>query len=159
VVELAQRAAAAATLPTPGALGFNPDRIDGRSPVTIVNYPTWLWVDGSHWHSVRAQAAIGPERASVVAAPTEVTWQMGDGHTVTCAGPGVRWTPQAGASDCTYAYPNGSGGRLLRVTATIHWSVSWTSNVGQSGTLPTMTTSSSAPLEVDQVETVLTPTG
>jgi hypothetical protein len=43
------------------------------------------------------------------------------------------------------------------ISATIDWSVVWTSNVGKSGSIGTPTTSSSGFLNVDQIESVVSP--
>ncbi|GEM_PF-2956531 len=154
-LEVARAAEARAQLPPPGPLHFNPDEINGVGPLTIVNYSTWLWVNPDMWRPVRVTAAVGPVRATVTARPTFVTWDMGDGHSVVCDGPGLAWFPGEVSSPCTYSYRHSA--RRLTVTATVSWSIGWHSTLGQSGTFPALRTSSSAPLSVTQVETVNTP--
>jgi hypothetical protein len=154
-LEVARVAEARAKLPAPGPLHFNPDEINGVGPLTIVNYSTWLWINRGMWHPVSVSAEVAPVRAAVMARPTSVTWDMGDGHTVMCDGPGLPWSPGEVSTSCKYSYRHSA--RQLTVKATVLWSITWSSNLGQSGTFPALRTSSSTPLSVTQVETVNTP--
>jgi len=82
----------------------------------IVNVQTWLWLSGA-WRSMSATAAAGPVKATATAVPTKVVWDMGDGHSVTCYGPGTvynRDKPASGQStNCSYTYrtPSSAGPR------------------------------------------------
>jgi hypothetical protein len=97
----------------------------------IVNLQTWLWVSGA-WRGTSATAAAGPVKAIATAIPDKVVWEMGDGHSVTCYGPGTVYDsnkPASGQSTtCSYLYRTPSsaapGGRYT-VTATIYYRVSW----------------------------------
>ena len=86
-------------------------------------------------------------------------------------GPGTAYVltlPAASQStDCSYAYPDTSAGQptldgdpndgTYVVTATVEWSVSWSSTgVAGGGNLPTLYTSNSSLLRVVQVESVNT---
>ena len=90
----------------------------------LVNVATWLWVDPATWHPVTATANAGPVTTTATAAPTKVVWDMGDGHTVTCDGPGTVYDPSTpdATTDCSYTWPAAG---TYTVTATIYWSVSW----------------------------------
>jgi len=149
-------------LPGP-SLHFNP------SAASVVNLPTWLWIDPSVWHTYAVTASVGTVSATAVATPEAVTWQMGDGHAVTCDGPGrafdLSLPAQMQATSCHYTYRTSSLGQLSAdgnaddaaylVRATIVWTVSW-SAVGAAGegTLPSLTTSAATPVRVVQVESV-----
>jgi hypothetical protein len=139
--------------------------------MAIVNLPTWLWTDASSWHAYSVSASIGSVSATAVATPVSIRWSMGDGGTVTCAGPGTQFDPRvsakAQATDCSYAYSVSSAGqpspdedpndRSFVVTATVTWSVSWTSvGAAAGGTLPTLFRSTSTHLRVEQVESLIT---
>ena len=120
--------------PTPR---FGPDPSLNEWKMAAVGYPLWLWTDGPTTVSDRAQA-YG------VTFVLRATWQsttfdMGDGHEVTCATtraykagttPG-RKSPACGYTYLTSSLPKGN----YRVTATTNWRISW-SALGQSGSLP-----------------------
>jgi hypothetical protein len=148
-------------LPAP-AIGLDPPSF------SVVNLPTWLWVD-TIWRSVSATAVAGTFSATAVATPQSVTWQMGDGATVICDGPGQSYqasVPAARQSTyCSYEYRRSSLGEpssdgdandaAFPVTATILWSVSWSAaGTSGGGPLPPLYTSSTVHLRVEQVESI-----
>jgi hypothetical protein len=97
----------------------------------IVNVSTWLWIVGT-WRGRTATADAGPVAATATAVPDKVVWSMGDGHVVTCYGPGTPYNDNEPSSDqstsCSYTYASPSSaapdGRYT-VTATIYYRVSW----------------------------------
>jgi hypothetical protein len=149
-------------LPVP-LLHFNP------SGPSVVNLPTWLWIDPSVWHRYSVTASVGTVSATAVATPESVTWEMGDGGVVVCVGPGHPFEvglPAGGQrTACSFTYGTSSIGQLspdanpddaaYTVRATITWAVSWTAQgaPGQ-GILPSLTTSAESSLRVVQVESV-----
>ena len=113
------------------------------SPATTgyVNLAEWLWIDPSIWHpfTTTAQAcnAGGCTTATATATPAYVTWNTGDGSTVTCNGPGTAYnpalrpppsrrpartpTPTTSAGQPT---PNGNpNDAAFPITATVTWTV------------------------------------
>jgi hypothetical protein len=137
----------------------------------VVNIPTWLWIDPSIWRPFAASATAGAVTATAVATPSSVTWSMGDGGTVVCEGPGARYDTSKPASeqdtDCSYTYRQSSIGQpspdgnpndgAYPVTATITWAVSWTvTGASGGGALPYLRTSSTVPVRVEQVESIIT---
>ena len=62
-----------------------------------VNLAEWLWIDATVWHSLSTTAqacnAGGCVTATATATPAYVTWDTGDGSTVTCNGPGTPYDP------------------------------------------------------------------
>ena len=139
------------------------------SGASIVNLPTWLWIDASIWHSQSVSASAGPVSATAVATPVSVSWSMGDGGGLNCDGPGTPFLPAQPVSGqstgCAYTFARTSAGEpssdgnpndgAFDVTATVTWSVSWTAQgAAGGGTLPTLFTSTSTPVRVEQVESI-----
>jgi hypothetical protein len=125
-VVLAQQAVSHLPLPAPSIEMAPPSDRD-----QMVNVSSWLWVDPAAWRSLSATAAAGPVSATATAAPAEVVWQMGDGQSVTCDGPGVPYdssNPNA-TTYCSYMWPSSSAGQpggVYQVTATVYYRASWT---------------------------------
>jgi hypothetical protein len=149
-------------LPAPN-LHFNP------SGSAVVNLATWLWVDPASWQPQSVSASAGGVTSTAVATPHSVSWSMGDGSTVVCAGPGTVYDlslpPASQQTSCSYVYAQSSAAQpspdgdpndgSFEVTATVDWSVTW-SAVGApgGGVLPDLTTSATVPLRVEQVESL-----
>jgi hypothetical protein len=108
-------------------LGLGSPTIEMAPPTghpQLVGVATWLWIDPGAWKMLTASASAGPVTTTATAVPTKVVWDMGDGDTVTCAGPGTPYDPNDpnATTDCSYTWP---GPGTFEVTATIYWSVSW----------------------------------
>jgi hypothetical protein len=161
---LALQAENSITLPDP-VLHLDP------SGTSVVGLATWLWLDPTIWKAESVTATAGPVSATAVARPVAVTWTSGDGGQVVCNGPGTAyavWLPAAlQTTDCSYDYLHTSAGQptldgnpddgTYVVTATVEWSVSWSSTgVAGGGVLPTLYTTSTSPLRVVQVQSVNT---
>jgi hypothetical protein len=161
---LALQAEQSLELPSP-TLHSNPSR------ASVVNLPTWLWVDGAIWHSYSVTASAGPVSATAVATPVSVTWTLGDGAVVSCGGPGAPFDPGKLATQqttsCAHTYrissagqpaaDGDSGGGSFVVVATVSWSIGWSAQGAPGGgSLPALSTSSSTRLRVEQVESIFT---
>ena len=159
---LALQAENAITLPGP-VVHLNP------SGSSVVGLSTWLWVDSSVWHEYSVTATAGPVSATAVARPVGVTWSTGDGQAVTCGGPGVVYDPLVPSAwqstYCSHTYARTSIGQptpdgdpdhgRFTVGATIEWAVTWTAlGAAGGGPLPTLYTSTAAPLRVVQIESL-----
>jgi hypothetical protein len=125
----------------------------------LVGVPVWLWLDGGYWQPASATASAGGASATVTAEPVSAVWEMGDGTSVTCDGPGTPWTPAVAAdaaSDCSHVYrraSTGEPGRRFPVSVTVTWAVSWTSTVpGFGGDLDPLTRTSAASVAVGEVQ-------
>ena len=107
-------------LPTPEVQMAPPDGAE-----QLVGVPTWLWLPASSWKTTSVTASAGPVSATVTAVPDEVVWDMGDGDSLTCDGPGTPYDPAApdATTGCSYTWPEAG---TYRVTSTIYWAVSWT---------------------------------
>jgi hypothetical protein len=128
----------------------------------LVGFPVWLWVDGTVWRSFEAHASIAGVSVSVVAQPKTLTWDMGDGTSLSCAGPGIAWTdatPDGQQSECSHVYQfvsdrQPSGRYPARVT--VAWTVTWSASTGESGTLPEASRSTTFSLDVGERQAVIT---
>jgi hypothetical protein len=115
----------------------------------LVDVSSWLWIESAVWRSLSATAAAGPVTATATAVPAEVVWNMGDGRTVTCRGPGVPYdssNPNA-TTYCSYTWTSSSAGQpggAYRVTATVYYQAAWTAagapGGGNFGLIPGPTT-------------------
>jgi hypothetical protein len=113
--------------------------------MAAIGYPLWLWADGPT-HVGPITDSVGGLSVSLDADVSSLTFRMGDGHSVNCAGWGHEWTPAvepgAKSPSCGYSYskPSLPAGKYT-VAATANWAVTWTSN-RQSGVInvPAVTT-------------------
>ena len=152
--QLAQVARNELGLPSP-AIEANP------AAEQLVGLPTWLWLDRAEWKTVSATASVPGISVTARAKPTSVTWTMGDGHTVTCKGPGTAYSagtnnPKSASPTCGYTFPSSSAGQpgeAFAVSATVRWTVTWT-GAGRAGTFPAMTTTSTAAFRVAESQSV-----
>ncbi|HET9873105.1 MAG TPA: hypothetical protein VFP89_11000 [Propionibacteriaceae bacterium] len=126
--------------------------------MAVVGYPLWLWVDGP--------ARIGPVSQAVAnlsvsldAKVSKVVYRMGDGNSVTCNGPGTKWTKSVPAGrkspDCGYTYtepslPKGN----YTVTSTTYWDVGWSIN-GSTGVI-SMPLTASTEIPVGELQVLVT---
>lgn len=99
----------------------------------IIGIEVWLWVPASQWRVLTKTVAAGGTRVTVTAAPSRVTWDMGDGSEPTiCDDAGRPWETSytdAAQTDCGYTYRSlsaGQPGGVFRITATISYFVTWT---------------------------------
>jgi hypothetical protein len=98
----------------------------------LVGVATWLWIEAGAWQDKTATAAAGPVTATATATPLKVVWDMGDGSSVICDGPGTPYSasdPNA-TTDCAYTWPAPGS---FTVTATVYWSVTWTATGAAGG--------------------------
>ncbi len=133
-----------------------PQTSPARPAAQLVAMPVWLWMDPSEWHSVSASATAGPVTATVTAAPTRAVWEMGDGATVVCNGPGAPYR-SGGTPPCSHAYRDPSTaqpGGAYTVSVTVTWSVTWTSNTGAAGTQDAIDLTTDFPLVVKEAQGV-----
>jgi hypothetical protein len=126
----------------------------------VVHVASWLWLDGDIWQPNSSSASAGSVTATVTATPTRTLWDMGNGDTVACDGPGVPYDPSrddaAQSTTCSYTYRHSSAGRAgnaYLVTATVEWQLEWTvTGAPGGGALPGLTTSTSTEVLVGEVQ-------
>jgi hypothetical protein len=127
----------------------------------IVGIPTWLWVAGV-WAPTEASASIGAVTSTVVATPIQVAWDLGDGTTKACAGPGTPFDADRPASeqasDCahTFIWPSSlQPFGVFPVSATITYDARWTATTGAGGQLGVLTRTTTIPVNVVEVQAVI----
>jgi hypothetical protein len=126
----------------------------------VVHIETWLWVDDDIWTTQTKSVSAGGVTTTVTAAPTRVIWDLGNGDTVICDGPGTPYDPSVPsdeqATDCSYTYAHTSAGQpgdAYQATATIEWTVSWTvTGAPGGGPLPALFTSSPVAVRVSEMQ-------
>lgn len=106
--------------------------------MAAVGYPLWLWADGPT-HVGPVSESVSGLSVSLEAEVSSLTFRMGDGHSIKCAGSGHQWTtavkPGTKSPSCGYTYTKPSlPDRRYTVAAIANWAVTWTSN-GQSGVI------------------------
>lgn len=139
----------------PPAIRTSPSE-NGRLYVQV---PTWLWLDSSWWQAYEATANTGRVWSTVRATPVATTWELGDGRSVSCRGPGTPWRRglSEDASSCTHTYRSSSAsqpGGTFDLEATVTLEVSWTSNAAAGGTLPAISRSSTVDVEVGEIQAI-----
>ena len=132
----------------------------------VVTVGTWFWVPRQLWRPVSVTAWImttfGPVSVTTTARPHLLVYSPGDGNEpVRCAGPGRPWTPRlsdTAVSPCMYTYRSASHTRrtgTYRARASIEWKVSFRSNLGISGPLPSIRTSLPLTARVNELQVLV----
>ena len=93
----------------------------------LVQTPAWLWLPPSYWRTYSTTIStcmVWGYVVTIFATPTMVRWNMGNGDSVTCIGPGTPWIPgfSDALSTCNYTYrhsSDGASGDRFRITATV----------------------------------------
>ncbi len=116
-------------------IGIVPEDLPGR--VGIIGMPTWMWVENpgpTTLGPITRSASAAGYTVTATAKATKTVWNMGDGKTVTCTGPGTPYADSYGRKSsptCGHTYIR--DGRYT-VTATTYWTVEW-AGIGQTGTI------------------------
>jgi hypothetical protein len=127
VSQLAQEAME--RLPLVGAdIGIAPNP-DGAG---LVGLPVWLWTNNTEatWGPVSISVPGPGITVTAQGQATQIEWDMGDGTTVVCDGPGKPYLPEYGdeVPECGYVYEVPSRGQpdgRFQITATTTWHVEW----------------------------------
>ena len=90
----------------------------------LVQTPTWLWLSPAYWRTYSTTIVVMGYVVTIFATPTTVRWNMGNGDSITCLGPGTPWVPgfSDALSTCRYTYRHSSDGAArdrYRITATV----------------------------------------
>ena len=152
-IDLRDEAMDTLTLPLP-TVAMNP------AGEQVVHVETWLWIDDVIWRTHSRSVSAGGVTATVSASPQQVVWDLGNGDTVACSGPGTPYDPSVPAedqrTDCSYTYENTSAGQpgdAYRATATIEWAVSWSvTGAAGGGALPALLTSAPVSVPVSEMQ-------
>lgn len=136
-----------------------PTSIDPSS-IGIVGLPNWLWVKtptAQTWGPATGTASAPGVTVTVTAHVDKVTWDMGDGTApIICTGPGTPYIASYGnksSPTCGHT-PGYQKQGTYPVTAVSHWTITYTSSVGVSGTL-TMDLTSTASVTIGELQTTV----
>lgn len=150
IADLAEQARGRLALPAPAIAASPAER-------QLVHLPTWLAVSQSSWGPVSASVSAGAVTVTATASPSRVEWDLGDGSMVVCEGPGTIWRPgmdpEAESPDCGHTYTRSASG--VEVTATVYWTVTWTSTTGSGGSFADLASASQAVWEVAESRSVI----
>ncbi|MEH0433867.1 ATP/GTP-binding protein [Streptomyces stelliscabiei] len=124
---LAQRAVDSMTLLGPDIAS---PRAAGKYTVGV---PIWMWVNQSAttYGPNTASASVDGITVTAIAKVSKVVWQMGDGASVTCNGPGTPYQASEGMAQsptCGHVYSKTSAvaqNGKFPVTATSTWTIDW----------------------------------
>ncbi|MGW0778425.1 ATP/GTP-binding protein [Streptomyces sp. NPDC002835] len=128
----------------------------------LVGMPVWMWTETgpTTYGPNTASATAGGITVSATAKVSKIVWSMGDGSTVTCAGPGTRYEPAYGkrpSPTCGHTYSrtsrDESSGRYT-VSATSTWVIDWQVTGGASGGQLTETRTSQAEVAIGEMQAV-----
>jgi hypothetical protein len=126
----------------------------------LVSVATWLWINPGAFQTLTASASAGTVTATATATPSKVVWDMGDGHQVTCDGPGTPYSAadSTATTDCSYTW---SQAGAYQVSATVYWSVTWTATGAPGGGNLGLQAGPAAdvPVTVTESQAINTPTG
>lgn len=133
----------------------------GRTPVggdkTYIGLPVWLWANNPqplNYGPYTETVTIGGQTITATAQVSSVHWNMGDGTRFSC-GAGTPYQDAYGISPsptCDHTYTRTGD---YTITAESHWIVMW-SGGGASGQISVIT-SSTAPLEIGELQSVNVP--
>lgn len=121
------------------ALDWNP-RVGQIGGGTLVNLPTWLWVQDRAAVSQRSVTASAAGISATVTADTDGLSVTSPGGTTQCSADqaATRYAPSVAESGaCTLAFFRASNGYPdgFPVDASTVWNATWTSSIGEGGTL------------------------
>jgi len=124
----------------------------------MVGMPVYLWTaTGAETYGPNtASASAGAVTVTATAKVSEIVWDMGDGHSVTCTTAGTPYRAEFGrqpSPDCGYHYTKPSSttsSGKYHVTAASTWTIDWRGG-GQSGQL-TETRTSDVDITVAEVQ-------
>ncbi|MFI1400938.1 ATP/GTP-binding protein [Streptomyces sp. NPDC020681] len=155
---LAQQAVDSMLLTGP-EIGITP----GPGKTGLVGLPVWMWTEigPTTFGPNSASATAGGVTVTAKARVTRIVWSMGDGRTVTCAGPGTVYRPAYGKREsptCGHVYAGTSGGEAggrYTVTATSTWVIDWqVAGAAGSGGQLTETRASQAQVAIGELQAV-----
>jgi hypothetical protein len=135
----------------------------GEGNVGIVGMPVWMWAANPNSHTVgpaSASATAGGITVAATARLHRLTWDMGDGTTVTCNGAGTPYEASYGdkeSPDCGHVYERSSSTESdgkFEVTATSDWIITW-SGAGQTGVIRLNGLSRSVEISVGEAQVLV----
>ena len=135
----------------------------------FVDVGTWIWVNPLLWIPIAVTASIitpaGVVSVTTKATPKKLVFDPGDGNLgsgpLTCKNPGLIWMPQFGdrlPSPCMYTYRHSSATQvsgLFESDVAVQWHVTWSTNLGASGTIGELTLHTSHQMNIREVQALV----
>ena len=135
----------------------------------FVDVGTWIWVNPLLWIPVAVTASIitpaGVISVTTKATPKKLIFDPGDGNLgtgpLTCKNPGLIWMPQFGdrlPSPCMYTYRHSSATQvsgLFESDVAVQWHVTWSTNLGASGTIGELSLHTSHQMNIREVQALV----
>lgn len=118
----------------------------------LVGMEVWFWnsINDHTWGPIERTVSAGAVTVTATANVATIDWDLGNGDSIECdAGTPYR---RGVESDCSYEYEQPSEG--YDITATSHWVVEWTSNVGINGEIE-LDLQSNAQIAITEAKQVL----
>ncbi|MEV4575064.1 hypothetical protein AB0K16_17600 [Nonomuraea jabiensis] len=124
----------------------------------LVGLPHWFYLAKGQWVAKSKRLHAGAVWAEATATPQRMTIDTGDGHTLTCVGPGIAYDPSHLAtqqrSTCSHRYLQPA--RARQVTVSVTWRGTWRGSGGAGGALPPITRSVTFPVRVVEAQALVT---
>lgn len=157
---LAGAAREAVSIPAP-SVDYNP-KLSSPAGSTVVGMDTWVWATGEVPRTVQITASAGGVSATMTITGTRLSLSAPDA-TSDCTGFGTPWAPGApeGSSNCTITFNRSSANQPSQatpLTTSVRYTTAWTASDGTSGALADITTTSTTPIPVAEIQTINTTT-
>lgn len=136
----------------------------GPDSIGLVGMPVWMWAEDpgpSTTGPITASASAGGITVTATARLEEISWDMGDGTTVACAGPGTPYNANHGrepSPNCGHVYTTSSAGKpgdVFTVSASSDWVITWAGG-GQSGNIRLEGLTESVQIAVGEAQVLVT---
>ena len=135
----------------------------------FVDVGTWIWVNPLLWIPVSVTASIvtpaGIISVTTKATPKKLIFNPGDGNLgsgpLTCNNSGLIWMSQFGdrmPSSCMYTYRHSSATQasgIFEAEVAVQWHVTWSTNLGASGTIGDLTLRTSHQMNIREVQALV----
>jgi hypothetical protein len=156
--QLAQMARERLPFPVP-EVAFAPP-LESADDFLLVQLPTWIWVE--NWGETSRTASAGGVVATVTARPVRQVWDFTPRRSDPlteggCSGPGTPYDesarPEDQSTQCSFTFRHSSAGEpeaTYEGHLTVLYEISWTSNIGLSGSLGTVPRTSVVPVRVGE---------
>ncbi len=135
----------------------------------FVDVGTWIWVNPLLWIPVNLTASVitpvGLFSVTTTATPKKLIFEPGDGNLgsgpITCNNSGLIWMSQFGdrmSSPCMYTYHHSSATQptgLFEADVAVQWHVTWSTNMGTSGTIGDLTLHTTHQMNIREVQALI----
>ncbi|NBE91855.1 hypothetical protein FE391_00700 [Nonomuraea sp. KC401] len=151
--QLAHRAYKRIPIAAPRVLTAPPRGRDG-----LVGLPHWFYLAEGQWTARTKRLRTSGVWAEATARPQRMAIDTGEGHTITCNGPGTAYDPSRPvarqSSTCSYRFQRPANAR--RVTVSVTWGGTWRGSGGAGGALPAITRSVTFPVRIVEAQALVT---